>query len=84
VDDTNCDSYGYISDEGWRSLLIEEQKTETCPCCAHTKVVALARYRNPKIGEAYQLRMRRETLDNGEHRWVNIQEDREVSDVVEG
>jgi hypothetical protein len=84
VDTTNCDSYGIIADESWNLFLIEEEKRETCPCCQHTKIISHARYRVPTNEEAQRLRLRRETLDNGEHRLVNIQEDREVSEVVEG
>jgi len=81
VDDTNGESYGKILD--FSSLLIEGEKTETCPCCQNTKVTALAQYRVPNEEEMKRLRFRRETLDNGEHRWVNIQEDNATREVVE-
>lgn len=82
VDDTNCDQYGTIID--WSSLLIEGEKTETCPCCKHTKTVDQARYRIPTDAELKKLRLRRETDDQGNDHWVNIEDYKAVTDVVEG
>lgn len=83
VDDTNCDSYGIILEEGWKSLLIEEEKTETCSHCNHTKLVSHARYRKPTARDLKRIRMRREVTDNGDNVWVNIEEYRRTQEIVE-
>lgn len=72
VDDTNCDSYGIVRPEGWEHFLIEAERTETCSCCNHTKVVALARYRIPTESEINGFRQRKEVLDSGAWVWINL------------
>lgn len=59
VDDTNCDAYGLIPVEEVAKLKIADRVTETCPCCAHEKVIERERYRVPS----------REEQKAMQHRW---------------
>lgn len=55
VDDTNCDEYGIIPTTVFTTLLLEEEKVETCNL-GHVHVVAEAVYRIPSEEEAKAMR----------------------------
>lgn len=55
VDDTNCDAYGFISDEDWNKLLISPQKIEKCNL-GHEHVIVHAIYRIPTDKEVDRFR----------------------------
>lgn len=55
VDDTNCDSYGIITDESWKKLEISPEKVEVCNL-GHKHITEPARYRKPTDEELDKFR----------------------------
>ena len=56
VDQTNGPSQGEIPIEDLAQFIVEPEKTETCPCCGHTKKIQDAKYRIPTKEETEKLR----------------------------
>jgi hypothetical protein len=56
VDNTNCDSDGYIRDREWEQFKITDDKYETCDHCGHSSLVKKATYRIPTREEVQPLR----------------------------
>lgn len=58
VDETNGPSQGKITEKGWDTLLIaDDKKVYTCSHCGHAKLVGHAKYRIPTEEELKQLRV---------------------------
>jgi len=55
VDDTNCDSYGILTNEAVQTLLVSDQVVKTCDL-GHSHVVSEAVYRIPSQEEIDSLR----------------------------
>ena len=75
IDDTNGEEYGIILEDGWKTLLIEKEKTETCSQCQHTEVIEPAKYRVPTEEQLKKIRHYRPDWD-GEYKvleeWVEV------------
>jgi hypothetical protein len=74
VDETNCDSYGFMDNDLINTLLVTPQVTETCNLgCLH--ITSPAIYRIPSETETKALR------DEADRRWSEknkIEEDKEL------
>jgi hypothetical protein len=56
VDQTNGNEVGYITEEGFKTLIKKEAVTETCSHCGHTKQEEPELYRIPTKEELESLR----------------------------